>query len=213
MTMPSDAGSRYRIILRGECGTLSAGVLGELAIESCRGWTCVVASVRDESEFYGLLDRIQDLALHIVSLNELGADVIRSRSATRRVPVSFGRCGKRRAAWLADVAARAPAVLAAAQGPVASNIEESGLAARSHALVRLAGLVAAGQHDESAAAYEQHVTTALDHGVTPDEIVGVLVALLPTVGTARVAAAAPAVLSALGRATAEIPAGRLTEQP
>jgi hypothetical protein len=28
--------------------------------------------VRDESEFYGLLDRFQDLALHIVHLDELG---------------------------------------------------------------------------------------------------------------------------------------------
>jgi hypothetical protein len=30
-----------------------------------------VASVRDESELYGLLDRLHELTLHIVSLNEL----------------------------------------------------------------------------------------------------------------------------------------------
>jgi hypothetical protein len=40
-----------------------------------------MASVRDESELYGLLDRFHDFGLHIVSLNELGADVLRSRSA------------------------------------------------------------------------------------------------------------------------------------
>ena len=48
-------------------------------IETRQGWTCVTASVRDESEFYGLLDRFHEFALHIVSLNELDADVLRRR--------------------------------------------------------------------------------------------------------------------------------------
>jgi hypothetical protein len=68
---------RYRIILRGDCAQLLAGVLDDATIESSRGWTCVLASVRDDSELYGLLDRFEDFALHIVSLNELGADVLR----------------------------------------------------------------------------------------------------------------------------------------
>ncbi|MGO8883440.1 MAG: hypothetical protein ACLPUO_04605 [Streptosporangiaceae bacterium] len=74
MTTLSEAGYRYRIILRGECGSLLAGVLGEATIETGRGRTCVIASVRDESELYGLLDRFQDLALHLVSLTELGSE-------------------------------------------------------------------------------------------------------------------------------------------
>jgi hypothetical protein len=80
MTAPADP-RRYRIILRGECKNLLAGVLDELLIESSRGWTCVMASVRDESELYGLLERFQEFALHIVSLNELGADVLGPRAA------------------------------------------------------------------------------------------------------------------------------------
>jgi hypothetical protein len=76
MTMLDDTARRYRITLRGECGRLLAGLVDALAIESCRGWTCVVVSVHDESGLYGILDRLQDLALHIVSLNELGADVL-----------------------------------------------------------------------------------------------------------------------------------------
>ncbi len=71
-TALSDAGYRYRISLRGECGPLVAGLFGDVAIESGQGWTWIIASVRDESELYGLLDRFQDLALHLVSLNELG---------------------------------------------------------------------------------------------------------------------------------------------
>jgi hypothetical protein len=40
-----------------------------------------MASVRDESELYGLIDRLQEFALHIVSLNELGPDVLRPGTA------------------------------------------------------------------------------------------------------------------------------------
>ena len=71
---------RYRIILRGECQQMLADALEEAVVESCRGWTCIMASVRDESELYGLLDRIQEFALHIVSLNELGSDVFRPQA-------------------------------------------------------------------------------------------------------------------------------------
>ncbi len=71
MSTPNTA-CRYRIVVRDECADLLAGLFEGLAIESGTGWTSVVATVRDESEFYGLLDRFQELALHIVSLNDLG---------------------------------------------------------------------------------------------------------------------------------------------
>lgn len=72
--MLSDTGYRYRIILRGECGALVAGLFAGVVIESGRGCTCITASVRDDSGLYGLIDRFQDLALHLVSLSELGVD-------------------------------------------------------------------------------------------------------------------------------------------
>jgi len=72
---------RYRIILRGECQQLLASILDGFSVESGRGWTCIMASVRDESELYGLIDRLQEFALHIVSLNELGPDVLRPEAA------------------------------------------------------------------------------------------------------------------------------------
>jgi hypothetical protein len=75
MTTLSYPAIQYRIVLRGECGPLLGGIADELAVESGDGQTRVVVSVRDESEFYGLLDRLQDLALHIISLSELGADL------------------------------------------------------------------------------------------------------------------------------------------
>jgi alkylhydroperoxidase/carboxymuconolactone decarboxylase family protein YurZ len=71
MKVPSDAARRYKIVFRGECGAVFADLFSDLAIESRYGYTSVVAAVRDASEFYGLLDRFQDLALQPVSLHEI----------------------------------------------------------------------------------------------------------------------------------------------
>jgi hypothetical protein len=72
MIAPRDRLRRYRISVRGDCRDLLASRIDRIEIESCLGgMTTVVVGVRDDSEFYGLLDRLQDFALHIVSLTEL----------------------------------------------------------------------------------------------------------------------------------------------
>ena len=73
-TTRSDTSYRYRIIVRGECPSLLAAIAAGAVIECGHGTTCITACVRDDSELYGLLDRIQDVALHLISLNELGGD-------------------------------------------------------------------------------------------------------------------------------------------
>jgi hypothetical protein len=69
----SALGYQYQLVLRGECGPLAAGLFGEVAIESGDGCTSIIFSARDDSELYGLLDRIQDAALHLISLNQIGS--------------------------------------------------------------------------------------------------------------------------------------------
>jgi alkylhydroperoxidase/carboxymuconolactone decarboxylase family protein YurZ len=59
--------------------------------------------------------------------------------------------------------------------------------------------VATGAGDMPSA-YRWHVAEALDRGITVGEITGVLMTLLPVVGTARVSAAASAIRAALDRA-------------
>ena len=108
------------------------------------------------------------------------------------------------AEWLASIATADPAALAAATCAQDDNIEESGLDVRTHAMVCLAALVAAGVRG---AAYDECIATALDHGVTLDEIAGVLVALVPTAGAARVTAAAPAILASIKRGAGDPPSG------
>ena len=192
MTAPDHQVQQYRIVVRGECPVILGGVADGLQIESGRGWTSVVASVRDESELWGLLDRFQDLAIHLISISELGAEAMRSLAVPGGPRVGNG-CGPAAGwqPWLAGAAASDPDVLAPALGPVAGNIDLSGLDIRTHALVRLAALVAAGDsRDPIRSACE----AALDRGVTGAEITGVLLALLPVLGADRIAAAAAIVL-------------------
>lgn len=83
----------------------------------------------------------------------------------------------------------------------ASSLDE-----RSFALSRLAALVAL---DAPPACYAREVASALDAGVSAEEVLGVLHAVAPQVGGARVVAAAPEIMLALGLSlpqTGEYPA-------
>jgi hypothetical protein len=68
----SETGYRYQLILHGECGPLTEPLFGDAAIETGDGRMSLIFSTRDDSNLYGLLDRIQDLGLHLISLDEVG---------------------------------------------------------------------------------------------------------------------------------------------
>jgi len=72
---------------------------------------------------------------------------------------------------------------------------KSGLDARSYALVKLAALIAL---DAPPASYLWQVSNALDAGATPEDLIGVLIAIAPQVGGPKVVAAAPELMVALG---------------
>jgi len=72
---------------------------------------------------------------------------------------------------------------------------DSRLDRRTHALVRLAALIAV---DAATPSYLEAIDSARASDATSDEIVGCLVAVLPTIGVARVVSAAPKVGLALG---------------
>jgi 4-carboxymuconolactone decarboxylase len=71
----------------------------------------------------------------------------------------------------------------------------SGLDARTHALVRLGALLAL---DAAPASYECVVDAALAAGASTEDIVGVLIAVGPTVGLARLVSAAPRLARSIG---------------
>jgi alkylhydroperoxidase/carboxymuconolactone decarboxylase family protein YurZ len=76
-----------------------------------------------------------------------------------------------------------------------SNVAESHLDEKTHALVRLGALVAV---DATSPGYMWTVEAARRHGATEEEIVGCLIAALPAVGVASVVSAAPKLALALG---------------
>lgn len=75
------------------------------------------------------------------------------------------------------------------------NLDASGLDARTYSLCNIAALIAA---DAAPASYVFQVAFALEAGVTPEEILGLLVALNPTVGNVRIVSAAAEIAFALG---------------
>jgi 4-carboxymuconolactone decarboxylase len=76
-----------------------------------------------------------------------------------------------------------------------ANASVSGIDPRSHALLRIAALIAV---DAAPPSYMSAVEAGRDAGVTDDEIVGTLIAVMPIVGVARVVSAAPNLGLALG---------------
>jgi len=80
-------------------------------------------------------------------------------------------------------------------GEESANTKISGIDARSHALLRIAALIAV---DAAPPSFMSAVQAGLDAGASYDEIVGTLIAVMPVVGVARVVSAAPNLGLALG---------------
>jgi 4-carboxymuconolactone decarboxylase len=75
------------------------------------------------------------------------------------------------------------------------NLEMSGLGEQQVALVRFAALATM---DGAVASYVHAVENALAAGITADELVGTLIAIMPVTGGDRVVSAAPKLGLALG---------------
>lgn len=96
---------------------------------------------------------------------------------------------------LAGLATMKPELVEGLLKTQVENIEQSGLDPKTYALVKIASLVAM---NASPASYVWNVELAKGAGATPEEITGVLIALAPTVGLARIIPAATEISFALG---------------
>jgi 4-carboxymuconolactone decarboxylase len=96
---------------------------------------------------------------------------------------------------LSDLSAGKYEVLDRAVGLREADREASGLDDRTFALVKIASLIAL---DAPPASYAWQLGNALAVGVSPEDILGVLVAIAPQVGGPKVIAAAPEIMMALG---------------
>jgi len=98
---------------------------------------------------------------------------------------------------LAELALGDPELLGESLELRAQLQARSGLDPRSFALVKIAALMAL---DAPPASYLWQVGNALEVGVTPEDLIGVLLAVLPQIGGPRAVAAAPELMVALGLA-------------
>jgi alkylhydroperoxidase/carboxymuconolactone decarboxylase family protein YurZ len=96
---------------------------------------------------------------------------------------------------LAGIAAAEADLLETAVELRQGALDRSGLDSRTFALVKLAALIAL---DAPPASYAWQVANALEEGVEPEDLVGVLIAVAPQVGGPRAVAAASQMMLALG---------------
>jgi hypothetical protein len=62
---------RYRIVVRGEFGDLLTSAFSEFHIEAANGQTSLTGYLVDCAALYGVLDRLRDFAIEVVSFREL----------------------------------------------------------------------------------------------------------------------------------------------
>jgi len=74
------------------------------------------------------------------------------------------------------------------------NIQNSGLDPRTHAMTRLGALIAL---DAPPASFAWQISIGMQSGLTPDDVVGAMIAVAPSVGMAKIVAAAPEIAFAL----------------
>jgi hypothetical protein len=61
----------FRIEVRGEFGDLLDTAFDDVSTQSAAGRTVLTAKVRDEQHLYGIIDRLRDLGVHIISLKQV----------------------------------------------------------------------------------------------------------------------------------------------
>ena len=62
---------RYELVVRGELGERFAPRFEGMRLERIRGHTVLVGDVLDQAHLHGLIQRIQELGLELVSVNPL----------------------------------------------------------------------------------------------------------------------------------------------
>jgi hypothetical protein len=61
--------THYEIVLRGEIGDRFAVLFDGMRLERVEGTTVITGPVRDQAHLHGLIERIQELGIELVSVN------------------------------------------------------------------------------------------------------------------------------------------------
>ena len=67
---------RYRVVVRGRLGEHLAGVFDHLELDPRPGQTSLTGDFVDQAQLHGLLDRLRDLGIHLISVNPVEQDPV-----------------------------------------------------------------------------------------------------------------------------------------
>ncbi len=62
---------RYRIVVRGQLAARLAAAFEDVAVEPGPGLTTLVGELVDQAQVYGILGRLRDLGVELISFNEI----------------------------------------------------------------------------------------------------------------------------------------------
>jgi hypothetical protein len=65
-------GSEYQLVIRGEIGERFGLLFEGMRLERDRGTTVITGAVRDQAHLHGLIERVDELGLELVSVNPVG---------------------------------------------------------------------------------------------------------------------------------------------
>jgi hypothetical protein len=69
---------RYRVVVHGRLGRTMADAFEHLELDDAAGESSLTGSFADQAQLYGLLDRLRDLGISIVSVNPVAETPARS---------------------------------------------------------------------------------------------------------------------------------------
>ncbi len=69
MQKQSTEPNRYRVVVRGRLGEHLAGAFEHLELESRTGESTLTGTFADQAQLHGLLDRLSDLGIQLISVN------------------------------------------------------------------------------------------------------------------------------------------------
>lgn len=69
--------TEYELVLRGEIGDHFGPMFDGMRLERTPGRTVLTGPVRDQAQLLGLIDRIQELGIELVSINPLDDQGVR----------------------------------------------------------------------------------------------------------------------------------------
>jgi len=67
-----DSGTAYRIVVRGELDDRFAYLFDGMELQCADGTTVLTGSAVDQAQLHGIIERLEELALELISVEQMG---------------------------------------------------------------------------------------------------------------------------------------------